>query len=81
MSALLSFADLARNNISRSTAYRLIARGEIQAVKVGSRTLIPRESFEKFLASRPVAAIRPPASSCRPASAYLRRDMRPTVRP
>lgn len=39
--------------ISRPTLYRLMARGEISAIKIGSRTVIRASEIERFVASRP----------------------------
>lgn len=39
--------------ISRAKIYRLIEEGDLKAVKVGSRTLIPIESAEAWFASLP----------------------------
>jgi excisionase family DNA binding protein len=36
--------------ISRSTLYELMARGELEVVKIGRRTLIPAESLERYVA-------------------------------
>jgi excisionase family DNA binding protein len=40
------------------TVRRAIARGEIPAVKVGRRVLVPMRALDEFLASRPAAAVR-----------------------
>ena len=40
-------------SLSRATVYNLISRGEIEARKVGGRTLIPAESAESWFASLP----------------------------
>jgi len=40
-------------NLSNATIWRRIARGDLDAVKVGSRTFIPVESIERFLAELP----------------------------
>ena len=42
--------------LSRTTIFRLLAAGEIRAVKVGSRTLVLWESVLAYMASRPAAA-------------------------
>lgn len=34
--------------IHRNSVYRAVARGEIMAVRVGSRVLIPRAEFERL---------------------------------
>lgn len=38
-------------SISRSTAYRMNARGEIRFIRLGTAVRIPREDVEKLLAS------------------------------
>jgi excisionase family DNA binding protein len=42
-------------NVSQATLYRLLAAGALEAVKVGSRTLIPVESLDAFWNSLPKA--------------------------
>ena len=42
-----------RLSIGRSTLYELIADGQIKAVKIGRRTLIPNEELERYVASLP----------------------------
>ena len=42
-----------RLSIGRSTLYELIADGQITAVKIGRRTLIPHEELERYVASLP----------------------------
>jgi excisionase family DNA binding protein len=49
---------LDRAPIGRSTTYRKIASGEIEAVKCGKRILIVAESGERFLESLPRAVIK-----------------------
>ena len=39
--------------LGRSKLYELIARGDIEVVKIGSRTLVPIVSLEKFVRSLP----------------------------
>ncbi len=41
--------------LSRSTLYRLLARGEIEAVKVGASTRFSVPSLNQFFATRPKA--------------------------
>lgn len=43
--------------IGRTTAYDLIATGELRACKVGSRTLVSRRALEDFVAAREAAAV------------------------
>ncbi|WP_431270270.1 helix-turn-helix domain-containing protein [Dankookia sp. P2] len=45
-------------NVSRSTAYRLAAAGEIVLLKIGRRTLVDMASVRAFLARAPHAALR-----------------------
>ncbi|HQT86613.1 MULTISPECIES: helix-turn-helix domain-containing protein [Acidiphilium] len=44
---------------SRATVCRLIASGELSAVKLGRRTLVPDAALQSFLASLPVVPVRP----------------------
>jgi excisionase family DNA binding protein len=46
---------------SRSQVNRIIAAGQIRAVKFGSRTLIPSDSLQEFMEALPPASIRPAA--------------------
>jgi hypothetical protein len=46
---------------SRSQIYVRVARGEYEAVKSGSRTLILYESIKRRIAALPRAKIKPPA--------------------
>lgn len=51
--------DAARNlGIGRSSIYRLIADGKLEARALGGRTVIPAASLHAFLASLPPASIR-----------------------
>jgi excisionase family DNA binding protein len=55
----LPVADATRvSGLSRSTLYRLLATGEVKAIKVGRRTLIVAETLRAYLAAAPVAVIR-----------------------
>jgi excisionase family DNA binding protein len=45
--------------IGRTTVYELIAAGKLEAVKLGSRTLITAASIEALLANLPRVARRP----------------------
>jgi len=42
--------------ISRSTLYELITVGDLKAVKVGRRTLIPHDELERYLAKLKASA-------------------------
>jgi excisionase family DNA binding protein len=46
--------------LSRSTIYREAARGNIRLIKAGRSTLVDMASVRAFLASLPIASIRPP---------------------
>lgn len=41
-----------RLGIARNSLYNLINAGEIFAIKIGSRTLIPESELNRFVASR-----------------------------
>ena len=41
--------------ISRSTAYECIRRGELRAVRLGQRLVVPRLVVDQLLAGEPVA--------------------------
>ena len=43
--------------IGRTKLYKLFATGELKAVALGGKTLIPREALEAFIASLPVIAL------------------------
>jgi excisionase family DNA binding protein len=45
-------------NIGRTTLFALLARGEIQARKLGTRTLIPATELSRYIDSLPVAEFR-----------------------
>ena len=45
--------------ISRSTLYLLIAKGQIEVVKLGSSTLVVTESLKQLIAKRRHSAIDP----------------------
>ena len=40
-------------DVSRSTIYRAINAGDLEAVKLGTATAIPAESFERWIAGLP----------------------------
>jgi excisionase family DNA binding protein len=55
----LPVADAVRaSGLSRSTLYRLLAAGDLRAIKVGRKTLILAESLRAYLAAAPAAIIR-----------------------
>jgi excisionase family DNA binding protein len=39
--------------LSRNTIYRMIARGDLEAIKLGSRTLVTTASIKQLAASAP----------------------------
>lgn len=50
---LLTVAQLiSLTSLSRTTCYELIARHEIQSIKVGRATRIPRASVERWISER-----------------------------
>jgi excisionase family DNA binding protein len=52
--ALLRLPDACRFlGLGRSKFYELVGRGEIEVVKVGTRTLVPMVNLEKFVRSLP----------------------------
>lgn len=54
--ALLSVREaMARLSVSRAGLYTLLGQGRLQALKLGSRTLIPATELERFVADLPVA--------------------------
>lgn len=50
---------LAISGMSRSATYRALGRGELRAIKLGSRTLIDVEAGLAWLRSQPLARIAP----------------------
>ncbi|WP_181700890.1 helix-turn-helix domain-containing protein [Chthonobacter albigriseus] len=44
------------SGLSRSTLYRMQAKGSLQMVRVAGRTLILREELERFIAAEAAAA-------------------------
>ncbi len=44
--------------VSHATLYRLIAAGQLDARKIGGKTVITMESIERFVAKLPPAAVR-----------------------
>jgi excisionase family DNA binding protein len=53
-SQLLTIKDfVSQYRISRSATYRLLASGELKAVKVGRRTMIERQCAARWLANLP----------------------------
>jgi excisionase family DNA binding protein len=68
-SRFLSPAQAAlESDSSVPTIYRMLARGEISAVKIGRSSKIPRESFEAYLNSRPKLVSRLAVTPSRKAS-------------
>jgi len=50
----MTIADACRwSGLGRTKLYELIASQQISAVKVGSRTLVVADAFEKYLAEQP----------------------------
>jgi len=43
--------------LSRTTLWKLIARGDVQAAEIGSRVLISKESLLSYLASQSYAEV------------------------
>jgi excisionase family DNA binding protein len=43
--------------ICRGSVYKLIGAGRLKALKIGSRTIVTRQSIEQLLATAPVAKI------------------------
>lgn len=56
-------ADVLRRG--KTALYELLGRGEIAAVKIGSRTLIKRSELDRFLSAAPPAVVRRPAETAR----------------
>jgi excisionase family DNA binding protein len=51
---LVSVEEAARMlSVCRATLYKLLASGDVQAVRIGRRTLIPVEALKIFAASLP----------------------------
>jgi excisionase family DNA binding protein len=49
----MTVEDVARAlGISRNTAYAAARRGDFPTVRIGSRVLVPREAFERWLEGR-----------------------------
>lgn len=47
---LLDQAEFARRlNVSRTTVWRLVKRGDIRVVRIGTRALIPRTELERLI--------------------------------
>jgi excisionase family DNA binding protein len=47
--------------IGRTKLYQLMARGELRAVALGGKTLIPREELIRFLKALPALQLQEPA--------------------
>jgi excisionase family DNA binding protein len=57
MTELLTTVETAQAlRISRSTVYKLIERGELKSVHLGSRRLIRRSDLESFIANLEVSS-------------------------
>ena len=48
-------------SLPRTTIYQLLGRGDIETVKIGRRTMVPRDSLHRFIAAQPSAKIAAPA--------------------
>ena len=61
---LLGVEDTARMlGLGLSSVYNLIARGELDAIKIGDRSLIRVETVNQFIASRPAVKAAPRRAS------------------
>ena len=49
---------LAATGIGRTHFYKLVANGDIAAIKSGRRTLIPADSLRSYLEQLPAASVR-----------------------
>jgi excisionase family DNA binding protein len=50
---LLTATDVAKElQVTRSTAYRLIAEGEVPSVRIGGSVRVPSEALDSLIASR-----------------------------
>lgn len=47
--------------LSRAFTYQLVAEGELPALRLGRRVLIPRSALERFIEQRSSATMRPQA--------------------
>ena len=65
---LATIADIQKMNggESRASIYRALARGELQAVKRGRRTLIIVESARERIRKMPPASFKPPRARNKP---------------
>ncbi len=45
------FCDIA--NIGKTKAYEILANGDVKAVKVGRKTMIPRSAIEEWMGTLP----------------------------
>jgi excisionase family DNA binding protein len=57
---MLTMNELRKRNVPRSTAYRLIADGKLDARKLGKRIMVTEASLSAFLRDLPPAQIRAP---------------------
>ena len=61
---LLDVIELAHIlNVSQSTVYRMIRRGELKAIKVGPFLRVRREELERLLRESPYIAPKPKRTS------------------
>lgn len=52
--ATMTVEDCARHlGISRSLAYEAVQRGELPAIRIGRRVLVPRDGIERMLSAAP----------------------------
>jgi excisionase family DNA binding protein len=55
---LLSFPETAQFlNVGRTTVYVLVSNGDLEAVKIGARSLIKRRSAENLIKRLPAARV------------------------
>ena len=59
MDQIMTIEEVAKElGISRALAYDAVRRGEIPVLRVGRRLLVPRNAFDRFLASAELQAPR-----------------------
>jgi excisionase family DNA binding protein len=54
-------ATMAELDVSRATVNRLLAKRQLKAVKIGSKTLVTTDSIDAFWRGLPAARFRAPA--------------------